>query len=661
MYGSDPVRFEESYHHIARRMTLPGWDEENADALQLVYNGLSSEDSGKWLFILDNADDVSMFHGRRVGERSSDRASDPNGSGPRSYARYIPRSAEGSVLITTRDRRVGERLSGRHRPVDVSSMTVAESMELLRSKMAEDDWCEEDAMRLVDELSHLPLAITQAAAFISENCLAIAEYLKTLFAGDEDAKELLSEHLEDPRRDLDTENSVVRTWKLSFDQISRNIPRGAQMLSLVAVFDYHSVPVALLRRDKETEKGFRTALGALQAFSLLTATRGQDGVCKMHRLVALALHRWLEAQGTLPYWQAEGLRVLNGAFPGPGHQKYEGWPLYDALLPHVGLVLACRFETMDDLLASAQLMVAVSLYHMSRGKYGKAFDLCSRSFEIRQSLLPAEDPLTLDSVQTLGEALLHRGELQLAATMLRRAVAGRERALGAEHPDTLESLSDLSITLLELDDLKAAEETAPRALSGRQRVLGEDHPDTLVSTNIHAILLHRCGKLDEAKTQYATALRRREILLGEEHPDTIITRNNCARLLYDQSDLDGARTTLDRVLAGETKVLGAEGYDIQVSLSNSALVQAGQGDCRGANQTLLKVLGVRERLLGPAHPSTIFTLQMLANLHHGGSGDGLSQKTAQEFRAMVDARQKKGGSDGPATASALLRAGLLFD
>jgi len=632
-------------------MAFPGWDDHDADALQLVYDGLGSDESGKWLFILDNADDESLFHGRRT---------DSSSAGGKTFARYIPKSAKGSMLITTRDRRVGERLSGRQRPIDVSVMTEAESMELLQSKMIEDDWREEDAKKLVAELNYLPLAITQAAAFISENCLTIAEYLETLFAGDEDAKELLSEHLEDPRREIDTENSVMRTWKLSFDQISRNMPRAAEILSIVSVLDYHSVPVYLLRKEKETETGFRTALGTLQAFSLLTATRGKDAVCKTHRLVALAGQRWLEARETLPHWQGEGLKLLAAAFPGPGKQKYEEWPLYEALVPHTALALGYQYDDPVVLLEEARLMVAVSLYHMSRGRYGRALDYCRRSLEIRQSILPEDDVMTIDSIQTLGEALLHTGDLEEAAETLRRAVAGRSKTLGPEHPDTLESYSDLTITLLELDDLDGAEVTALRALEGRQRVLDEDHPDTLVSLSIHCIVLHRQGKLDQAGPQYEETLARREAIIGEEHPDTIITRNNYARYLFDIGDLEQARAVLDRVLEGEAKVLGAEGYDIQVSLSTSALLQAARGDIAGADQQLRKVLKIREKLLGGTHPSTMYTLEMLVDLH---SGEGGTPETAQRFRKMIEERERKTTRGGKTLvkASALLRAGLLFD
>ncbi|GAW26517.1 putative P-loop containing nucleoside triphosphate hydrolase [Rosellinia necatrix] len=111
-------------------------------------------------------------------------------------------------------------------------MSLTESVELLKSKILEEQWCQADAVALIEELSFLPLAITQAAAFICKNNVTVSEYLETMRASDDDAKELLSQHLEDPRRDLESENSVMRSWKLAYDHLSRNVPRAAGMLSL---------------------------------------------------------------------------------------------------------------------------------------------------------------------------------------------------------------------------------------------------------------------------------------------------------------------------------------------------------------------------------------------------------------------------------------------
>ena len=657
VYGNTSARFEQSYEEIARRLQLPGWDESTVDNLQLVYNWFNDDgngddfdeedDSAHWLFILDNADDTSTFYpAKRTFDKGHERPQ-------KAYAKYLPINSTGAILITTRDRRVGERLSGRTKPIEVGFMTAQEGRELLKSTVAEDNWDERDGLKLCEELLFLPLAITQAAAFISENNILVSEYLGMLLAGDEEIKALLSEHLEDSRREFDTENSVMRTWKLSFDQISKGMPRAAEALSLLAVMDYHNVSQSLLRRDNESDFAFKSALGTLQAFHLITVGRGKDSVCKMHRLVALSTQKWLDIRGQLDYWKAQALHIVESKFPGPRKQNFSHWPTYESLTPHARLLFLFQCSKPEDLLKKANLLVAVTLYNLSKGRYTEAYKMSSKALEIRQQLLPADDPVTLDSVQAVGECLLHLGELKRARAMLERAVVGREKSIGPEEPDTLESLSDLTITLLELGDTDTAEVTGMKALCGREKVLGPNHPDTLVSQNIIAILLHRQGKLQEARALNETVLAARESLIGAEHPDTIMTRSNLSRLLFDLGEYSEAGPLIGLVMAQEEKVLGAEGYDIQVTMSNAALLKVEEGDFDGAQKLIKRVLEMRERLLGKSHPSTLWSLTMLAEVAQRAG----RKEEEKHWLKLVETRKKAVNEE----MGNLILAGLLFD
>jgi hypothetical protein len=86
---------------------------------------------------------------------------------------------------------------------------VAEESSLDKTKSSE----------LLEVLGHLPLAITQAAAYINENNITDEEYLEVFCAEDSEIQDLLSEDLPDLRRDFESQSSVIRTWKVSFDQI----------------------------------------------------------------------------------------------------------------------------------------------------------------------------------------------------------------------------------------------------------------------------------------------------------------------------------------------------------------------------------------------------------------------------------------------------------
>src|ERR1700722_14444432 len=126
----------------------------------------------------------------------------------------------------------------------------------------------------------------------------------------------------------------------------------------------------------------------------------------------------------LRHWQAEALKALSETFP--GQPTYENWAaVLQALPPHAQLVFSFTFSAAMDLLQCAKLMDSAALYDLEKGKYGAAYDKWIKSLDIRESLLPADHPLTLQSAQIHGETLLHRCELTSAKDMLQRAIRGR--------------------------------------------------------------------------------------------------------------------------------------------------------------------------------------------------------------------------------------------
>ena len=93
---------------------------------------------------------------------------------------YLPESSQGSVLVTARDNRIGKRLGSKGIPIVVGYMNLQEGQELLRSQLDQtDDLNTNDSRALIDTLGYIPLAITQAAAFIEQNNITLTKYLGT--------------------------------------------------------------------------------------------------------------------------------------------------------------------------------------------------------------------------------------------------------------------------------------------------------------------------------------------------------------------------------------------------------------------------------------------------------------------------------------------------
>ena len=322
-------RFKQAYEAIANVLGLV-IDDPKANKLQLVTDWLNNEENGNWIMILDNADDQAVFESRLPSNGSFEQSTP--------LIRYLPHSQQGSIIITTRDKRVGERLTFREKPLIVSSFDEHMAKALLRSRLDQSiDWVENDIVELIEALDFLPLAVTQAASFISENNIAVKNYTDIIRASDSGLTNLLNQDLIDLRRDFDASSSIIRTWQVSFDQIRIQKPRAAELLSLMAVLDRQGISKMLLCEDDTKEQiEIITALGTLQAFSLISSDK-EAKTFEMHRLVQLSTLMWLEMQNEKLKWQDRALQILSAKFP--SGNNFETWEICALYLPHVMIVI----------------------------------------------------------------------------------------------------------------------------------------------------------------------------------------------------------------------------------------------------------------------------------------------------------------------------------
>lgn len=258
------AKFEQAYISIGKKLRVPGIDDPKFDVLEGVREILANSEIGPWLLVFDNADEI-------------DTLTNPHGLGGTSpLATYIPKSLFGRTLITTRDAHVGLAMTGR-RPIYVSPLATVDAVALIRASLSQEDHTEEHVvLQILSVLDNLPLAITQASAYIKRNNISAAQYLEDLTESDAGLQALLSEDQFDLRRGIDSINSVVRTWKLSFDRIQQMYADAAKLLCIMSALNRQNIPRDLLRRHGESQQQLTSALGVLQSFSLIKAERGTN-------------------------------------------------------------------------------------------------------------------------------------------------------------------------------------------------------------------------------------------------------------------------------------------------------------------------------------------------------------------------------------------------
>jgi hypothetical protein len=167
--------------------------------------------------------------------------------------------------------------------MEVKPMDEGDALALLQKKLSFDA-DEHNAIELLQALDYMPLAITQAAAYIEQRAprMTISRYLDEIRRSDHDRARLLKKDVGDSRRDGRASNSIIATWQISFEHIRKKIPTAARLLSLMSLFDRQGIPESLLynryQRDEDKEADFEDDIHTLTSYSLVEINEDRERI-----------------------------------------------------------------------------------------------------------------------------------------------------------------------------------------------------------------------------------------------------------------------------------------------------------------------------------------------------------------------------------------------
>ncbi|RYP67309.1 hypothetical protein DL771_007327 [Monosporascus sp. 5C6A] len=612
VHASNAERFRQAYASIAQECRVPGYDDPKTDVLPLVKRWLETKDRGRWLMVVDNADDMQLFFGQPV-EPVNAGASSHEGS----LGRYLPECSHGAILATTRNMQVGSRLTKGKRPIEVGKMDGGETDQLLRTWLDGVGIASGELSALSSRLEHLPLALVQAAAFIQENAITVSEYFRLLDKGDQDLVDLLSEEFETDGRDSDAPRAVAETWVLSFEQIQRQNAFASELLSLMSFFDRQAIPSEFLtcyskqqqRQEPRGEVQLTKALGVLKAFSFVVEDKGHGldmhrldmhrldmHRLDMHRLVQLVTRKWLVKKGTIRQFAEQALLTVSQVYP---YGKYENRAICGAYLSHVYAVLKCDGTgSRDERLARASLLHRAAGFFDYQGQWKDAEKFQVQATELRRELLGEEHPDTLNSMANLASTYLNQGRWEEAESLGVQVMETRKRVLEKEHPDTLTSMSNLASTYWDQGRWKEAESLGVQVIDIWKRVLGEEHPHTLTSMGNLAWTYRNQGRWKEAELLEVQVMEIWKRVLGEEHPHTL------------------------------------------PSMGNLAWTYRNQGRWKEAELLGVQAMEIRKSVLGKEHPHTLSSMDSLASTYQY-QGRWKEAESLQRRRTRIKADGKK--------------------
>lgn len=584
--------------------------------------------------IVDNVDDRNMFFETFT-------------YAGKALREYIPQSFKGSILYTTRNRDIGVDLALDRVPITVPSMDAEEAQALLGQRIRAES-TETEQLELFGELVYLPLAISQAAAFMAKRRKSVAEYIK-LYRGSESTRiKLLGQRFNYHGREVRPLESVVTTWWISFNYIKTENPRAAEILSTMSFLDQQGIPFSLLIADEEDGFDFEEAMALLEAFSLVTLDTHRN----IHGLVTVAVQGWLrEYENKRETIAAQALETVSDRFP-DGY--FESWPICRIYFPHAEQVIRSSAIVVQatSLHAKASLLLNMSTFLRTQGRYEGSELRAVESMQIFEHLYGSEHPDTLSAIASYAHTIHKRGKYQDAMLLQRQILKSREKVLGIGHRATLESLNALGSDLQTLGQYGEAEEIHRRELFEKQKLLDEQPEDIgiqadvfIAMNNVARVLSHQ-RRFVEAEQLHREALDKGELVLGRLHPDVFITRGELAGTVRDQDRLDEAEQMYNALLKDRLELLGDRHPDTLITLSNLATVSARQGNHQKAEDIYREALRIEQQTLGTTHPSTV---NVMHNLACSAFNRRDYAQAATEFKAVLELQKKAIGPTHPHT------------
>lgn len=678
VHASHLERFRDGYKNIAEKYSIPGHDDPKLDILILVRDFLTERIQNPWIMILDNMDDKELFCPQNTDGTGRGESLAP------ALNKYLPDCLHGSILMTTRDRKLGSEFTYGHAPIKVEELSDDEAFLLVQNKLGPTP--PGKVSRLSERLGHLPLALVQALAFVSQNDLSIDEYIQLLDNSDESLVALLSEPFHTIGRGDETPNALAQAWILSFDQISKRDPLAADFISFISMFDRQAIPSRfiveyqqLLGDVKESNKDILALLraksmGTLKAYSFVTETK--DGTYDMHRLVQLVTREWILKEQKLGVFRDHAVSVLFRAIPS---FEYHTMHEMTQLLPHIKAILAHKRaeekETRQTKIHRAQVMHWTGHYFYLGSQYVNAELYLLQAYRLLDTVVGNEHIMTLDAGNSLSanyekqarwaeastfcEELLRKSSssqghysritlclsrrlgmlywqqhrLKEAEQLLLGVVKSLRSRWGDENPDTLAAMSDLANIYMDQQRLEENEKLLLEVTAISQKVLGKEDPYTIASLHNLATTYNKQNRLEEAEDIFEWVAETRRKLFGAEDPQTLeamgsVVWNHNQRGKFSQAEEIG-----HRVLHSTQNRLGKNDPETLRSMHEYAIILEGLGRLQEATDLMHDCFGRMKAILGLAHPLTLNAKRSLLAWGEevedsGGESDGQNRLSA---------------------------------
>ncbi|WP_200308452.1 FxSxx-COOH system tetratricopeptide repeat protein [Streptomyces adelaidensis] len=577
-------------------------------------------------------------------------------------------SRGGHVIVTSRDRTWEE--AGDVLPVEVFSR--AESVALLSRHNPGLD--PDSTQQIAHELGDLPLAVHQAAVWLSATAMPVDRYLHLLRT---QTTELLKR--------TEKRSQEMAGWLVSLEEIRSNSPAAADLLEICCFFGADPIPMDLLytrslmdaltldEDEPRDEVTISEVFQEINRFGLASADQ-EEGTLVIHRLVQAEIRHSLPVERRLRLRSVVHAALAAGNPKSPGAP--ESWPRYAQLLPHLWPSRAARSDDPEV----QQWIIDTVRCLWRRNLLASGRDTAERVLEAWTDRLGPDDMQVLRLRTQLGNILRSQGNSRgawendldvhrrLAAlvgpdrrrTLIAAAnVAADLNALGryAEAREWDRATYEASKAVWPPDDLRLSMHASNLGVS--EYLCGDRHAALEIHRRVYRDRLDLKGRTDiytlSAASNYARDLRETGDLrtalvlleetcqvlwerLGPRHAQTLSTQRNHAVALRRSGRYEEARRLVESVHLMYAEDRGRDHPDTLAARADLANVLAALGDVDSAREHADHILTRQRQTLGESHPYTLGCQNNLAiYLRLGGHAAAARATSQRALKALSQA------------------------
>ncbi|KAL4892520.1 hypothetical protein BDV59DRAFT_43185 [Aspergillus ambiguus] len=583
---------EQAYISIAQLLGIHGTSPSETKERLKVF--LSQKGAGKWLLIFDNADESDMWlQGRGLAE-------------------FLPQSEHGRVIFTTRNQKLAVTLASSN-IIQVSGLDERTAMSILQESLVQKEMLgdRKSTLDLLTQLAFLPLAIVQAATYINENSISLADYVQLLQEHESEVITLLSADFGDDWRYRDMQNPVATTWLVSFQQIRRSNPVAAEYLSIMGCLHPRDIPQSLLphvlSRKEEME-----AIGLLRAYSFISPSdTGDRSHFSLHRLVHLSIRNWLRLNQQFVPYILKTADILQKEFPTEADCNRSLWRQY---LPHA-LALIGENDFHERRQGYTLFLQNVAACLLSDGRYKEAEDILVHLVHLLKGTYRADNQHTLIILSMLSSTYQSQKRMTEAEDLQLQIIEASQRVLGPKNLDTMSCIRGLAEIYCFQGRMQEAEELQKQVTEAYTQVLGPLHLYTLRSVHTVIYIYQAQGRYKEAADLAEGVLKTLNQIQGPNDLQTLHAMVSLASIHCLQEKNKIAKKLLNHVLEVREEILGAEHPDTLDCVGRLAAVYHDQGQWKKSEELTIQVLEGNKQMLGLRHPTTLASLDDLGECY----------------------------------------------